>query len=228
MEIVNKIIEVYSLPIKVQLMSEIFKDDSVHELIQKVQNIVSDSVEIQHMLQKTVLQNRIHQENKMVYRYAAEAIATALLFDLKIGPPRERFYDEAATEIAQKLKRDCYTALYLTPAYPLGLDFMYFLLHPEIEEYGLTPYKAGSNKLENNRIILGSTPLEHLYELIDTSFLPKKEGLPDPVGDLKHVCNLAGYFLGNNVRDFNKGSDSKQVKKFYAEYIHVQMKEVFI
>lgn len=200
---VNEIIRIYNLPIRVQLMSELFQESQAQELIQKVRNIVSGSIEIQSMLQKTVLQNRIRQEDKSVYKYAAEAIATALLFDLKVGPPRERFYDEAAKVIAKKLKRQCYKSIYVMPTYPLGLDFIYFLLHPEIEKFGLTPYKAGSNKLQNQRIILGKTPLNRVNELIDASFVPKQSGLPDPVGDLMKTVKLAGHFL--------KGASLKEV-----------------
>ena len=161
----------------------------------KVQNVVSNSTEIQLMLQKTVLQNRIRQEDKTTYKYASEAIATALLFDLKVGPPRERFYDEAALLIAKKLGRKNYGSIYLTPTYPLGLDFIYFLLHPEIEKFGLTPYKAGSNKLQDNRIILGKTSINRLQELILSSFVPKQKGLPDPVGDLHSIVDLAKHFM---------------------------------
>ena len=217
LEILHKIIDIYSLPIKVQLMSEIFREDSVQELIQKVQNVVSESTDIQLMLQKTVLQNRIHQENKVAYRYGAEAVATALLYDLKIGPPRERFYDEAAVVIAKKLNINCYRSIYLTPTYPLGLDFVYFLMHPEVEEYGLTPYKAGSNKLEDNRIILGRSSLERVYELIDTSFFSKKAGLPDPVGELIGTAKLAGLFLGKHALG--------DAQELYKKFIHEPLKE---
>ncbi len=191
---VHEIIRTYHLPIRVQLMSELFKEPSTQEMIEQVQRVVVQSPDIQLMLQKTVLHNRIRQEDKAAYRYGVEAIATAMLFDVKVGPPRERFYDEAAAVIAKKLNRDCYKALYLTPTYPLGLDFVYFLLHPEIEEFGLTPYKAGSNKLQEQRIILGKTSPERIQQLIDTSFVPKQAGLPDPVGDLMMTVRLAGRF----------------------------------
>ena len=191
---IQEIIQTYHLPVRVQLMSELFKERHVQDLIEQVQRVVAATPEIQSMLQKTVLQNRIRQEDKSAYRYAAEAIATSLLFDLKVGPPRERFYDEAAMLIATALKRECYKSIYLTPTYPLGLDFLYFLLHPEIEEFGLTPYKAGSNKLQDYRIILGKTIPEQIQKLINTTFVPKPAGLPDPVGDLKNIIHLAKHF----------------------------------
>jgi len=191
---ISEIIKKYHLPIHAKLMSELFKEPPVQELIQRVQEIVTQSPEIQCLLKKTVLQNRIRQEDKTAYKYAAEAIATALLFDLKVGPPRERFYDEAALLIAKKMKRKSYDSIYLTPTYPLGLDFVYFLLHHEIEEFGLTPYKAGSNKLQDHRIVVGKTSFEKVNELIHTSFVPKQTGLPNPVEDMMNIVQLAGRF----------------------------------
>lgn len=191
---VQEIIQTYNLPTHVTLMSELFRAPHVQELIQKVQNVVTASPKIQVMLKKTVLQNRIRQEDQTSYKYAAEAIATSFLFDVKIGPPREQFYDEAAQLIAKELKRECYKSIYLTPTYPLGMDFIYFLLHPEIEQFGLTPYKAGSNKLQDHRIILGKTSPERIRELIDSSFVPQHDGLPDPVGDIENIMQLAQRF----------------------------------
>lgn len=222
-ERINEIIRIYGLPIKAQLMSELYAQKDVLKLIQPVQTIVAGSAEIQAILRKTVLQNRIRQEDKTAYKYATEAVAITLKFDLKIGPPREQFYDEAAAVIAPQVGKSCYSALYLTPTYPLGLDFVYFLLHPEIEEYGLTPYKAGSNKLEDNRIILGRTSLERVYELIDTSYFPKQAGLPDPVGDLIYTAKLAGFFLRKLPRNFGKLAYDKEV---YKKFIHEPLKEV--
>lgn len=191
---IQEIIQTYHLPVQVKLMSDLFKESGVQELIKQVQNVVSQSPNIQFMLQKTVLPNRIRQEDKTGYKYGAEAIATALLFDIKVGPPRERFYDEAAMLVAEKLKRACYKSMYLTPTYPLGLDFTYFLLHPEVEEYGLTPYKAGSNKLQEHRVILGKTTPEQRKILLASSFVPKQPKLPDPVEDLKNIVHLAKHF----------------------------------
>ncbi|MEK7577766.1 MAG: hypothetical protein AAB492_04090 [Patescibacteria group bacterium] len=191
---IQEIIQTYHLPIHVTLMSELFKEPHVQELIKQMQDVVIQSPKIQTMLQKTVLQNRIKQEDKSTYKYAVEAIATSLSFDLKVGPPRERFYDEAAQLVAKELKRECYKSIYLTPTYPLGMDFLYFLQHPEIERFGLTPYKAGSNKLQDHRIILGKTSFERTQELIKISFMPKQTGLPDPVGDVENILRLAQHF----------------------------------
>ncbi|MBI3577333.1 hypothetical protein HY086_04810 [Candidatus Gottesmanbacteria bacterium] len=222
---INEIIRVYTLPIRATLMSELFAQQNVQKFIETVQAVVADSTDIQAILQKTVLQNRIHQEDKASYKYGAEAIATALLFDLKIGPPRERFYDEAARMVATKLNQQNYKSIYLTATYPLGLDFFYFLLHPEVEEYGLTPYKASSNKLENHRIIFGRTTPERVNGLIDTSFFPKHGGLPDPVGDVIDTAKLAGFFLEKHPQN---AENQAHAQELYEKFVHEPLREVFI
>jgi hypothetical protein len=191
---VKTIIETYKLPVNAVLMSELFRNSSVQTVISNVKKVIANSGEIQKLLQKTVLQNKIRQEDKQLYKYAAEAIATSLMFDVKVGPPRERFYDDAAELVSKLLHIPCYKSMYLTPTYPLGKDFTYFLLHPEIEEFGLTPYKAGSNKLQDHRIILGKTTPARIRELIDGSFIPRRKGLPDPVRDFEDIVELAKHF----------------------------------
>lgn len=233
---VNKIIQIYHLPIRAQLMSELFQKQETQHVIYDTQRIVSSSPDIQSMLQKTVLRNRVHQEQKTAYKYGAEAIATAFLFDIKIGPPRERFYDETAAVIAKKLHRESYASMYLTPTYPLGLDFVYFLLHPEIEAFGLTPYKAGSNNLQEQRIVLGKTPIETVRDLIDSSFVPKTIHLPNPVADLLHIGKMARMFLDHdslNISDFSilQYEDAHEVKEnagnMYQTYIDEPLRKVF-
>jgi len=85
--------------------------------------------------------------------------------------------------------------MYLTPTQPLGQNFAFFLTHPEIEEYGITPYKAGSNKLQDFRIILGETPLRRAKELLETSFESDKKETVHPVKDIYEITEGARMFL---------------------------------
>lgn len=187
--LLNKIIAVYGLPIKIRLMSDLFETNEYKILRKKVGEV--DMKIVEPLLSQTVPINKLEEERKKNFRYALDAIATALLFDVKVGPPRERFYDEAGEKIMPgKLK-----SVYLTPTYPLGQNFAFFLTHPEIEEFGVTPYKAGSNKLQNYRIILDETPLERVKELIQTSFESLKPETAHPVFDLFEITQIAKRFL---------------------------------
>lgn len=188
-QLLEKIIAVYHLPITIRLMSEIFQSNEYKIIRQKVER--ADMKPLEPLLAKTVLANKFEEEKKKNFRYALDAIATGLLFDIKIGPPRERFYDEAGEIIVPgKLK-----SIYLTPTQPLGQNFAFFLTHPEIEEYGVTPYKAGSNKLQNFRIILGETPMAKAKELIETSFESVSSDTVHPAKDLHAITELARRLL---------------------------------
>lgn len=192
-KLLEKIILMYRLPIKIRLMSEIFMTDEYKRIRAEVAKI--DLKVIEPILSKTILPNKLAEERKKKFQYAFDAIATGLLFDVKIGPPRERFYDEAGDKIMPgKLK-----SIYLTPTQPLGKNFAFFLTHPEIEEYGVTPYKAGSNKLHDFRIILGETSIAKAKMLINTSFESNNPDTVHPVKDIHAITEMAREFLGVKI-----------------------------
>ncbi len=192
-ELLNKIIAVYRLPIKIRLMSEQFMTDEYKKLRAEIAKV--DLKVIEPLLSKTILPNKLAEERKKKFGYALDAVATGLLFDMKIGPPRERFYDEAGEKIMPgKLK-----SIYLTPTQPLGKNFAFFLTHPEIEEYGVTPYKAGSNKLQDFRIILGETSFIRAKELLETSFESENPDTVHPVKDIHAITEMAREFLGVKI-----------------------------
>lgn len=192
-KLLSKIIAVYGLPIKIRLMSEIFETDEYKMLRNKVGG--TDMKAIEPLLSKTVPVNKLEEEKKKKFRYALDAIATGLLFDIKIGPPRERFYDEAGERIIPGKLR----SIYLTPTQPLGKNFAFFLTHPEIEEHGVTPYKAGSNKLQDFRIILGETSLARAKELLTTSFESNNPDTVHPVKDIHAITEMARELLGMKI-----------------------------
>ena len=139
-EQISKILEKLQIKqVSVKLMSDLFGERKVIDLVSKVSTLVKDRVDLQDMLIPTVLQNRVAQERESGFRYAAEAIGLALHFDLKVGPPREENYDKIAQLIGKEVGGS-YGAVYLRPSYPLTPDFSFYLTHPEIEEY--TTHKA--------------------------------------------------------------------------------------
>ena len=128
-QLLKKIIAVYDLPIKIRLMSDIFASRAYKETRNIVQTVVENPVVfrgIESYLSKTILENRLTEERKKKFQYALDAIATGLKFDIKIGPPRERFYDEAAQVIAKHAGLIPMMSIYLTATQPLGKDFAFF------------------------------------------------------------------------------------------------------
>jgi len=204
MEYCQRFKKFLKLPINFVLMSDFFVHNKMAEKIERVKRVADGEREIKELLAKTVLQNRLKQEEKTGFRYGLEEIATGMEFDIKIGPPREKYYDEAAEIISQKLGEKSLNSVYLKPTYPLGQNFAFSLTHPEIEEFGLTPYKAGSNQMQDFRIIIGKTSVEEMKKLIDKTYIPTDPKLPNPISDLDFIAQMAGKTIETLLVELNK------------------------
>ncbi len=194
-ELIKQIIKTYHLPITPLLMSDLIDDQDYIERLKVIAPLFNESTDAHEIAKNTVLQNRLAQEKIAGYKYTIEEVSMITGFDIKIGPPREIHYDKLARLFGPAVDNNNFSAIYLQPTYPLGLNFDYFIQHPEIETFGITPYKAGSNKLENNRVILGKTTKHDLKKLINASNISKDLDLPNPVFDLYTIALLAMHFL---------------------------------
>jgi len=184
LQFVCKISDRFKLNLKPVRMSELFQETSFSERLKTIRPAFENSPELREVARTTVLRNRLKQEEQVGFQYTLEEVSLITGYDVKIGPPREAQYDRIARSVGSSVGNKDFCGLYLTPAYPLGVGFDYFISHPEIEEYGLTPYKAGSNKLQANRILLGKTGRATCKELISMSFTPINPALPNAVFDL--------------------------------------------
>ncbi len=201
-QVLTTIIQKFHLPCQIKLMSDVCKTDQYKLLRQRINEYIqtpNNYKKILPFIEQTVMMNRRTEEEKKKYAYALDAITTGLLFHRKIGPPREKFYDQAAAIIARDLSIPPYQTLYGSPAYPLGMPFTYFLTHPEIEKYGLTPYKAGSNRLKDNRIILEETSNDTSTRLIMDSFESLRSDTAHPVLDLIRIAHLGHACQSNDT-----------------------------
>lgn len=232
-KLIEKIIKIYNLPVKTVLISKLLSKRKVKEEIKSISKLVSSSPIIQKKLESAVLKNRIKQEKKSGFRYAIEQIAVSKQFDIKIGPPREQIFDELVNLFTKKKNQSDFIGIYLTPTYPLGKDFSYFLTHPEIEKFGLTPYKAGSNKLHRNRIILGETAPTKTKKLIEKSFIPDHLDLPNPVTDLLLISTMAKRLIQKNVDTSPikldlSGSISNQALTIFTQQIYKPLHRIYL
>lgn len=190
--------------VKVNLMSELFGEKMIIDVVSKVSKLVKESTDLQNLLIPTVLKNRVAQERESGFRYAAEAIGFALKFDLKVGPPREENYDKVAQIIGKEVGGG-YEAIYLRPSYPFTKDFSFYLTHPEVEEYGLTPYKAGSNKLQDQRIVIGITSEEMIGDLIASAYVPQNFLYANPLVDLASIVAMSEQIRQDKIDVFELG-----------------------
>jgi len=215
---INKVAKVYGLSLKVLLMSDLFEDADFKKRLAIITPIFNDSKEMQDIAKKTVLQNRLSQEVQSGFQYTLEEVALITGYDIKIGPPREVHYDKLAQLLGAKVGNPDFCGVYLRPTYPLGMGFDYFITHPEIEEFGLTPYKAGSNQLQANRIVLGVTSPAECKKLIDSSFISTNQTLPNPVLDVYIITQLAGHFLSGKPFEIDEDLLSDTAKLKTAAY----------
>jgi len=212
---VNKIKRTYNLSFNPVLMSDLFGNLNYKRRLSKITPVFQRSERLKDIARKTVLKNRLSQEEKVGFQYTLEEVALIAGFNIKIGPPREIYYDQLTRLLSKETGNNDFCGLYLKPTYPLGVGFDFFVTHPEIERYGITPYKAGSNQLQENRIILGITKLVKCKKLIDSSFVTTNPLLPNPVLDMYLISQIAECLLFNKefVFDHSVMADPNLLKK---------------
>jgi len=183
---INKIKFKLGLKYKSILMSDIFKNTEFRKRLETITQIFNKSEKLKEIAKKTILVNRQSQEEKTGFEYTLEEVTLIMDYDIKLGPPREIYYDQLAREFRANL-----CGIYLRPTYPLGVNFDFYINNPEIEKYGLTPYKAGSNRMQDQRIILGKTSAQNIRDLIEKSYIPGDILLANPILDLACIVSMA-------------------------------------
>ena len=190
-KLIDKIRSAFTLPINFVRMSTIFETDDFKKKLELVRKEHTLNKDMQNLATNTVMRNRLKQENEAGFQYSLEEVALIIDPDIKIGAMREVNYDKMANIVREKAGLQPLLGVYLKPTYPLGVQFDYFLQHPEIEKYGLTPYKAGSNKLQDCRAVLGVTTIADIKALADKTFNPADVSLPNAIRDLYLISLLA-------------------------------------
>lgn len=190
----------FHLDLEVVLMSDYLDTDAFQHRLARVRDVSREVSEIGRWLEQTVPPSKVAEEHEKGFAYAWEEVATILEFDLKVGPPREKFYDVPARMVAEKLGTDPLLSVYLRPTYPLGFSFDFFFSNEEIEEYGVTAYKAGSKGLADHRVVIGATDEDGLRALVERSFVPNRIDLPNPVLDLVAIAELGEMLRAGELR----------------------------
>ena len=198
-ELIGKIKRKFNLKCNFKLMSNLFQTKEFKANLDKVNLFFKNNQKSLSDLKRTVQKDKLNEEIKKNFSYTREELALILNYDIKIGPPKEKNYDNIAKKINHNL-----IGIYVKPTYPLGKKFDFYINHENIEKFGLTPYKGGSYKLNNNRITLNNYNLKTIQELINNSYIPQVEGLPNPVLDLFIVLNLAKRSINNDFNNFSK------------------------
>jgi len=223
---VREIDETYHLGLNVILMSEYLFTDEFQEQVSRVRKLADVNKEVFNWIEQTVPASKVEIENDKGFAYAFDEVATIINYDLKVGPPREIFYDEPARRIGQAMGLEPLQCVYLHPTFPLAMNRGFFLKDEEVAQYGVTPYKAGSRGLETNRIVLGQTSIESVVELVNNSIVSYKPTMPNPVLDLVVISEMAHQYMNGEVssidireRFFDKTISTDQLKQTAIENV---------
>lgn len=214
LELISKVISTYGLKFTPVLMSQLFQERSFKKRFDSTTKLFNYSQGLQAIAAKTVLKNRLAQEKASGFQYVLEEVSLITAYDIKVGPPREIYFDQMANLLNKQAGSNKLCGIYLQPTFPLGLNFDYFLTHPEVEEFGLTPYKAGSNKLQDHRIILGQTSLTDAGKLIQNSFFSANPNLPNPALEVYLISKLAAFLLQQSSSFSASNQDLQDADKF--------------
>ncbi|MBI5066352.1 hypothetical protein HZA97_09030 [Candidatus Woesearchaeota archaeon] len=188
---VRRVSETYGLNLKVLKMSEFINTVDFIKKREDVIDICINDPVLMQLIEKSVPESKVETEKKKGFMYSYDEIATIIDLDVKVGPPREDLYDNIAREVAKRKGTKQLMSLFLTPTFPLGMNWAYFFCNEGIEDHGITAYKGGSKRLQDNRILIGRTTEEQIEDLIDTSFISTNPLLPNPVLDIGIISKIA-------------------------------------
>jgi hypothetical protein len=207
-EFIKKFNKIYGTDLKIELMSSFINTSDFQKKLKEIMKVCKDDPKLIKKIEKSVPESKLEIEREKGFMYSFEELATIIDIDIKVGPPREDLYDNIARELSKKLNKNKeLISIYLTPTFPVGVNFDYFLSHPGIEEHGITAYKAGSKRLQENRIIVGKTDSKKAKELIDNSFISEDKELPNPVLDAGLICDMANQRLNDEIKEIKLYED---------------------
>jgi len=204
---VKKVNEVYKTGLHVVKMSEyINSPDFVNER-EKIMEQCRANPSLMEDVKKTVPESKVEIEAKKGFMYSFDEITTIIDLDVKVGPPREDLYDNVARTIAEKSGKKQVMSLFLTPSFPIGMNWAYFFANEGIEDHGITAYKAGSKRLQGNRVVIERSNPDYVRELINKSFISPNRSLPNPVLDIGIICEMAKNRLEGNESPITLADD---------------------
>ena len=217
---VKRVNDIYRTGLRVVKMSNYINSPEFIQEREKIRETCKADPELMMAVQKTVPESKIEIEREKGFLYSFDEITTIIDLDVKVGPPREDLYDDVARRIARKRGQKELMSLFLTPTFPLGMNWSYFFINEGIENHGITAYKAGSKRLHGNRIIVERSKPDYISDLIKESFISTNPALPNPILDVGIICEMARKRLEGDdspitlADDFYEGKISeKQLKE---------------
>lgn len=188
---IGRVNDVYRTGLKVVKMSDYINSPEFIAERERVMETCEADPELMAAVEKTVPESKVEIERGKGFMYSFDEITSIVDLDVKIGPPREDLYDGVARRVAEERGQKGLMSLFLTPTFPLGMNWAYFFANEGIEDHGITAYKAGSKRLQRNRIIIEKSDPDYVRELINTSFISTNPAVPNPTLDIGIICEMA-------------------------------------
>ncbi len=197
---IEKVNAIYGTGLRIVRMSDYIDSSQFVKEREEIMETCKTSPELIESIEKTVPESKIDIERKKGFLYSFDEITTIIDLDVKVGPPREDLYDNLARHLAQQRGTKGVISLFLTPTFPLGMNWAYFFKNDGIEDHGITAYKAGSKQLQRQRVIPGKSNPDYIQHQINESFISINPLLPNPVLDLGIICELARKRLEGDTK----------------------------
>lgn len=188
---VERVNEIYGTGLRLVRMSDYINSPEFIEEREGVMETCKASQELMEAVEKTVPESKVEIERDKEFLYSFDEITTIMNLDVKVGPPREDLYDNVARTIARQRGQKELMSLFLTPTFPLGMNWAYFFANEGIEDNGITAYKSASKRLQRHRIIIGHSNPDYVRDLIRDSFISAKPTLSNPVLDIGIISEMA-------------------------------------
>lgn len=230
-QFVQRVNKIYQTGLRVIKMSEYIHSPEFLEERQRIMETCMADPELMALVERTVPESKVEIEREKGFLYSFDEITTIIDLDIKVGPPREDLYDDVARRIARERNQRELMSLFLTPTFPVGMNWAYFFRNEGIEDHGITAYKAGSKRLQRNRVVIERSNPDYIKDLINESFISTNPALPNPILDIGIICEMARRRLEGDdspitlADDFYSGAiTEKQLK----ERVGKQVEEVIL
>lgn len=177
------------------LMNQIVVTGPYRDRRATADRLMEMSKEFHESVVGSVRSDHVEEEKESGFRYSLDEVALIAGYDLKVGPPREQFYDRAARILNRSEGRDGPISILLSPTYPLAVSPGEFVKNRELHRYGVTAYKAGSLGFLKNRLVIGRDDSARARDLICNTKLVRRVGAPNAVTELSKVLQLVQWAL---------------------------------
>ncbi len=230
----EKVKEAFGCEFNVVLMSSYADSKEFQDKAESLRQICKKDPALLEMVRQSSPSDRKDISEKIDYQYTYEELATIYGIDIKVGPPREHLYDDIVRALNKSQNETPLIPLYLTPSFPFATEPKFYETRPDVQKYGITPYKSNSKSMSNKRIVVGISTLPEVKHLVYATQQAFSLSDPEPVRDLAVLVDLAKCMrLQQKSPDFELSGSYRGSKMFrsmvleeFEKWLYTPLKEI--